>query len=149
ATVRSRRYDLAATVSLPRAQVLAAHHDLRTVGIVTCGVVALGIIALALLLPTRRRGDPVDEIERAFRAGEFVPYFQPMIDITSGRLRGAEVLIRRRKADGTVVLPGMFIPLLESSGLIIDVTRALMRRVRDEVGAAYACRPKLKVSFNL
>src|SRR5262249_56731446 len=82
ATVRSRRYDLAATVSLPRAQVLAAHHDLRTVGIVTCGVVALGIIALALLLPTRRRGDPVDEIERAFRAGEFVPYFQPMIDIT-------------------------------------------------------------------
>jgi len=149
ATVQSPRYNLAASVSLPRAQVLAAHGDLRAVGVVTSGVVALGIIALALILPARRRGDPVDEIERAFRAGEFVPYFQPMIDITSGRLRGAEVLIRRRKPDGTVALPGTFIPLLESSGLIIDVTRALMRRVRDEVGAAYARRPKLKIGFNL
>jgi sensor c-di-GMP phosphodiesterase-like protein len=149
ATKQSRRYNLAATVSLPRAQVLAIHGDLRAISVVTSSAVALGIIALALILPTRRRGDPIEEIERAFRAGEFVPYFQPIVDITSGRLRGAEVLLRRRKADGTVALPGTFIPLLESSGLILDVTRALMRRVREEVGAAYARRPKLKIGFNL
>ena len=51
------------------------------------------------------------EIERALEAGEFVPYYQPIVDIRSGQLRGAEVLVRWRKPDGTLVLPGAFIPL--------------------------------------
>jgi sensor c-di-GMP phosphodiesterase-like protein len=149
ASIASERYNLAATSSVPRAQVMAAYGNLRTVGTVISGAIAIGIIALALIHPTRRRRDPIAEIERALAAGEFVPYFQPIVDITSGRLRGAEVLIRWRKPDGTLVLPATFIPLLESSGLIIEVTRVLMRRVRDEVGAAYRRRPKLTIGFNL
>jgi sensor c-di-GMP phosphodiesterase-like protein len=149
ATVQSDRYNLKATVSLLREQILAAYGRLHAVGTVISGVMALGIIGFALILPARRRGDPVTEIERALMAGELVPYFQPVVDITTGRLRGAEVLIRWRKPDGSLVLPGVFLPLLESSGLIMDVTRALMRRVCDEVGAAYARHPHLKISFNL
>jgi sensor c-di-GMP phosphodiesterase-like protein len=149
ATIQSERYNLNATVYLSREQVLAAYSRLHAVGTVISGVIALGIIGFALILPARRRGDPVAEIERALEAGELVPYFQPVVDITTGRLRGAEVLIRWRKADGSLVLPAAFIPLLESSGLIIEVTRSLMRRTRDEVGAAYGSRPHLKIGFNL
>jgi sensor c-di-GMP phosphodiesterase-like protein len=107
------------------------------------------IVGFSLILPARRGHDPIAEIERALKAGELVPYFQPVVDITTGRLRGAEVLIRWRKADGSLVLPGSFIPLLESSGLIIKVTRVLMRRARDQVGAAYRSRPDLSIGFNL
>ena len=82
-------------------------------------------------------------------AGEFVPYYQPIVDIRSGKLRGAEVLIRWRKPDGTIVPPAMFIPLAESSGLIIELTRALMQRVLKEAGAALGKRPHLTVGFNL
>ena len=145
----SERHNLTATVSLPRKHVLAGHAHLRDVGTVITGVIALAIIGFALVVPARRLNDPVAEIERALRAGELVPYFQPVVDITTGRLRGAEVLVRWRKADGSLVLPGMFIPLLESSGLIIEMTRALMRRARDDVGAAYGKRPNLKIGFNL
>ena len=67
--------------------------------------------------------NPIAEIEHALKAGEFVPYYQPIVDIRSGRLRGAEVLVRWRKPDGTLVLPGAFIPLAESSGLILDLDR--------------------------
>jgi sensor c-di-GMP phosphodiesterase-like protein len=148
-TIPSERYNLQATVSLLREQILAAYSRLRVVGTVVGGLMALGIIAFALILPARRRGDPVTEIERALMAGELVPYFQPVVDITTGRLRGAEVLVRWRKADGSLVLPGVFLPLLESSGLIMDVTRSLMRQVRDELGAALACRPDIKLCFNL
>jgi EAL domain-containing protein (putative c-di-GMP-specific phosphodiesterase class I) len=91
----------------------------------------------------------VAEIERALKAGELIPYFQPVVDITTGRLRGCEVLIRWRKPDGSLVLPGTFIPVLESSGLIVEVTRALMCAARDAVGAAYDGRPKLTLAFNL
>jgi sensor c-di-GMP phosphodiesterase-like protein len=148
-SVVSDRHNLVAGASLPRAQVMAAYGNLRTVGTVISGMIAVAIFALALIHPTRRRRDPIAEIERALAAGEFVPYFQPIVDITSGRLRGAEVLLRWRKPDGSLVVPAAFIPLLESSGLIIEVTRALMRRVRDEIGPAYRRRPKLQIGFNL
>jgi sensor c-di-GMP phosphodiesterase-like protein len=119
------------------------------VGSIASGVIALVIVGFSLIFPARRGIDPVAEIERALKAGELVPYFQPVVDITTGRLRGAEVLIRWRKADGSLVLPAAFIPLLESSGLIIKVTRMLMRRARDQVGAAYSRRPDLNIGFNL
>jgi len=149
AAIRSDRYNLVSTVSVPREQVLATYAHLHTVGTVTSSVIALVIIGFTLILPARRRGDPIAEIERAFMAGELVPYFQPVVDIATGRLRGAEVLIRWRKADGSLVLPGTFIPLLESSGLIMEVTRMLMRRTRDVIDAAYGRRPNLTISFNL
>ena len=70
-------------------------------------MLAILILALSLLLPKRERDNPVAELERALKAGEFVPYYQPIVDIRSGRLRGAEVLMRWRKPDGTIVPPGV------------------------------------------
>jgi len=47
------------------------------------------------------------------------------------------------------VPPARFIPLAEESGLIYDMTRALMRRARDEMSALYGVRPEVKIGFNL
>jgi len=71
------------------------------------------------------------------------------VDIRTGQLRGAEVLARWRKSDGTIALPGTFIPLAEQSGLIFDLTRALMRQVGKELGPALLHRPYIKIGFNL
>ena len=145
----SSRYGLKATVSASHRELAANQGDLRALGTIASGLLAIAILALSLLLPKRDRDNPIEEIERALKAGEFVPYFQPIVDIRSGRLRGAEVLIRWRKPDGTIIPPASFIPLCESSGLIIDVTRALMRRVCQEAGAVIGARPHLKIGFNL
>jgi len=40
--------------------------------------------------PRRAPRNPVAEIERALEAGEFIPYYQPIVDIRSGQLRGAK-----------------------------------------------------------
>jgi sensor c-di-GMP phosphodiesterase-like protein len=145
----SSRYGLKAAVSASHRELAANQGDLRALGTIASGLLAIAILALSLLLPKRDRENPIEEIERALKAGEFVPYFQPIVDIRSGRLRGAEVLIRWRKPDGTIIPPASFIPLCESSGLIIDVTRALMRRVCQEAGAVIGPRPHLKIGFNL
>jgi len=149
ASAPSERFNLVASVILPRERVMAVHSDLHRFGTVITSIIALMILGLALIVPARRRGDPVAEIERAVRAGEFVPYFQPVVDITTGKLYGAEVLMRWQKPDGSLLLPGAFIPILESSGLILEATRALMRRARDNLAAAYGSRPALRLSFNL
>ena len=129
--------------------MMAGRADLQRLGLFATSAVALLLISFALILPRRRAtSNPVAEIERALDAGEFVPYYQPIVDIRSGQLRGAEVLVRWRKPDGTLVLPGSFIPLAELSGLILDMTRDLMRRVCAEAGAAIGRRPALKISFN-
>jgi sensor c-di-GMP phosphodiesterase-like protein len=146
---QSTRYPLIATSTVSRTAVLAEHGDLRTAALMVEGVLALLTITLALLLPLRTRSNPIVEMERALENGEFVPYYQPVVDLRSGRIVGAEVLMRWRKADGTVVPPGNFIPLAESSGLIIDMTRTLMVAVREEFGAVLGRRPKAKFGFNL
>jgi sensor c-di-GMP phosphodiesterase-like protein len=149
AALSSPRYALKVSISASQAGLAATRSDLRTVGTVASGLLAIFILAMAMLLPRRGRENPIAEIERAMKAREFVPYFQPIVDIRSGRLRGAEVLVRWRKPDGTVVSPAAFIPLAESSGLIIEMTRQLMQRVGQDVGPALGARPHLKVGFNL
>jgi sensor c-di-GMP phosphodiesterase-like protein len=146
---QSNRYPLLATASVSRAAVFSAHNDLRTVSRLAAAVLTLLTVALALLLSSRARANPVAELERALEAGEFVPYYQPLVDLRTGAIVGAEALMRWRKADGTIIQPAAFIPLAESSGLILDMTRALMVAVRDEFSAVLGRRPGVKVAFNL
>jgi sensor c-di-GMP phosphodiesterase-like protein len=148
AAATSGRYGFRVEVAMPRDAVVASHAGLERLAMVATLSIVL-VLGAALLLVLRRNPDnPVTEIERALMAGEFVPYYQPIVDIRSGQLRGAEVLVRWRKPDGILVLPSSFIPLAESSGLIRDMTRDLMRKVCAEVGEAIGSRPGLKVSFN-
>lgn len=149
AELASSRFALRTNVTASHDSLGTEYRDLRAMGVIASGLLAILILALTLLFPRRQRDNPVADIEHALNAGEFVPYFQPIVDIRSGRLRGAEVLIRWRKPDGSVVSPAMFIPLAESSGLIVELTRSLMRRVCQEAGPALGKRPHLTVGFNL
>jgi sensor c-di-GMP phosphodiesterase-like protein len=145
----STRYPLLATATVSRAAVFAEHGDLRAVGSMLGAVLALLTIAFALVLPWRARANPIAEMERALEANEFIPYYQPVVDLRSGAIVGAEVLMRRRKRDGTVIPPAVFIPLAESSGLILEMTRAMMRAARDEFAQVLGLRPRVKFAFNL
>src|SRR5436190_7742128 len=145
----SNHYGIVVTTSIPRARVLAAHSDLVMMATLGTGSAAALILALCAFRPWRARGDPVDELKSAIENGELVPYYQPIVDLTTARVVSAEVLVRWRKPDGTLVPPAHFIPLAESTGLIVPLTRALMRRVRVEAGAALGARPHFNIGFNL
>ena len=148
-TQYSPRYGLTVTVSMPLSSVAANRGELRALGLVISAGLIVAIGALLAATRWRRHDNPVEEIARAIEAREFIPYYQPVIDISTGRVAAAEVLMRWRKPDGTIVPPAKFIPLAESSGLIIAMTRSIMIAVREEIGAVYAQRPHLRVGFNL
>jgi sensor c-di-GMP phosphodiesterase-like protein len=148
AEIKSDKLGFDVEIVSSRSRIADEHADLRWFGFFAAGVLMMTGIGFVVLMPRRSPRNPVAEIERALEAGEFVPYYQPIVDIRTGQLRGAEVLVRWRKPDGTLVLPGAFIPLMESSDLIHDLTRNLMRKVCVEAGPALGCRPDLKISFN-
>jgi len=144
----SNVYGLTVTTSMQRT-TSEDHPDLQMIGASITAILALVIFMFMVVLPKRERDNPVIEMENALKAGEFVPYYQPVVDIINGRLRGAEVLMRWRKPDGSVIAPAAFIPLAESSGLITEMTRHIMRAVRDELAETICDRPFMRIGFNL
>jgi sensor c-di-GMP phosphodiesterase-like protein len=149
AALRSQQYPFIVTVSMPRGRVVASYDDLRRIGIAMTGGIAMVILLFALLLAKREPDDPNADMAKAILNEEFVPYYQPLVDLQNGRLLGAEVLVRWRRSDGSVVEPNAFVLMLESSGLVIEFTRKLMRRVCQELGDAVGQRPAMTLAFNV
>lgn len=98
---------------------------------------------------TWHKDEDQDEFTRAVRAQEFVPYYQPVMDLFTGELRGCELLVRWRRADGSMVPPGAFLPYAEATGAIREITRQLMAQSVDDLAELYAVNPQLKLSVNL
>lgn len=121
---------------------------LRFVAIATACIGGIMAFSIAIWVIWTREYD-VDEFSRAVRNREFVPYYQPVMDITSGKLRGCEMLVRWIKPDGTMISPGAFLPYAEATGLIREITIQLMEQTVIDLADLYHRLPSLKVSVNL
>jgi diguanylate cyclase (GGDEF)-like protein len=63
----------------------------------------------------------ISSLRQAVTQEEFVLHYQPVYDLHSGRLLGAEALVRWQNPKLGMVSPGLFITLAEKSGLIVDI----------------------------
>ncbi|WP_339897795.1 EAL domain-containing protein [uncultured Gilvimarinus sp.] len=61
------------------------------------------------------------DLHRALEQQQFALHYQPKLDIESGRVIGAEALLRWQHPHKGAIPPMEFIPVLETSGLIIEV----------------------------
>ncbi|MGD9981860.1 MAG: putative bifunctional diguanylate cyclase/phosphodiesterase [Hyphomonadaceae bacterium] len=67
------------------------------------------------------------EMRGALERNEFRAYFQPKINLASGKIEACEALARWIRPDRTIISPGRFIPVAEESGLIGTLSDAIMR----------------------
>lgn len=83
-------------------------------------------------LDLKRRNELESEMRAGITRGEFVPYFQPQVRLTSGALHGFEVLARWKHPTRGVVEPTEFIAIAEASGLIANLSLSVMRQALDQ-----------------
>jgi diguanylate cyclase (GGDEF)-like protein/PAS domain S-box-containing protein len=89
-------------------------------------------------------------LARAIERSEFVLHYQPQLDLQSGRVLGAEALIRWNHPEMGLIPPSRFIPVAEDSGLIVQVGDWVLQTACREA-AAWAANglPGLTVAVNL
>jgi len=83
------------------------------------------------------------DLRQALERDEFHLTYQPQVDVQSGRIAGAEALLRWRHPERGTVSPAEFIPLLERSGLIVAVGQWVIEQACRRIGE---WQPRLKTA---
>lgn len=90
------------------------------------------------------------EIKQALEAGEFQPFYQPKVNIKTGKVCGAEALSRWIH-DGTVVSPAKFIPIMEANDTIrlldFGILQAVCRDIAEWLKSGLEV-PTVSVNFS-
>jgi diguanylate cyclase (GGDEF)-like protein len=89
-------------------------------------------------------------LRKALPNGEFLIYYQPRVNTATGKVVGAEALLRWQHPSRGIIAPDNFIPLLEDTGLVIPVGEwVLLQACRQCQGWHDAGKTSLNVSVNL
>lgn len=86
-------------------------------------------------LRAQRQQNLESAIRHALEHDEFVLHYQPKLDLRSGRIVGAEALIRWFQPRSGWVSPADFIPVAEDSGLIVPLTQWVLRQACEQAQA--------------
>lgn len=90
------------------------------------------------------------DLRKALEREEFILFYQPKLDIFTGKIVGVEALIRWQHPQKGMISPAQFIPLAEETGMIIPIGEWVLRKAcLDAKAFREAGFPPLVVSVNL
>jgi sensor c-di-GMP phosphodiesterase-like protein len=117
-------------------------------GFVSIGALAGGALAIALLVQPRKRS-LASQLRRALRRNQIAVVYQPIVDVKTGEILGAEALARWTDEDGQYVRPDVFVAAAEELGFIGKLTRAVLRVIVADLGNFLRQHPDFHVNVNI
>lgn len=147
AVARAGPYPVYAVRTVSRAAIVR-HWRTQVQPAVVAGFLfsALAFWALRRYLP---RTGAIDDLREGINAGEIRLAYQPILDGRDGRIVGAEALARWQHPARGRVMPDQFIPLAESSGLVVPMTERFLEQVRDDLARLAPLPPGFRIGVNL
>lgn len=147
--IKSGHYPLSIYAGFELPSVWGALWQVRHLTMMMLLVFSLSIALLVWWLLGRPRSME-GELKRALRAREFVPYLQPLVACRSGKVMGAEVLMRWQHPTSGLIRPDLFIPQAEECGVIVPMTRLMMQNVAQQLGSRQEILPAgFHIGFNI
>jgi polar amino acid transport system substrate-binding protein len=90
-----------------------------------------------------------NELRKAVNEKDFLIYYQPIIDLKSGKILKAEALVRWKHPQQGIISPADFIPLAEETGLMVPLGKQILKMACNQVKEWERAGHPIKVSVNL
>lgn len=95
-------------------------------------VAVLGLMAFFYTIIFNYQKSLSGLLHSGLKRQEFVPFYQPVVNVNTGKVEGFEALLRW-KHKGDTICPSTFIEYAEKKGIILPITEQLMERVIDDL----------------
>ncbi|WKE66240.1 EAL domain-containing protein [Gallaecimonas kandeliae] len=148
ALVRSPRYATVALAALPLSYAQARSRDFMKM-LLPISLVAGFLLVMATLYLARQQLSLQGLLRAALKRREFFLQYQPVVELETGRVVGAEALVRWRRPNGDFMAPHIFIPAAEAMGLIHRITAQVMEQVAEDAEGLFRGHPDFHLAINL
>jgi sensor c-di-GMP phosphodiesterase-like protein len=128
----SASYSLCVVASEPRAAMMA-RDGMHMAGFLAGGGLLGGFCSLSAILFFSRQRTFQRSLRRAIRRGEIEVVYQPIVDLASDSIVGAEALARWTNDAGEEVTPEMFVAVAEQKGFIHELTLLMIDKTAAEI----------------
>ena len=105
--------------------------------------------AMVLLMAGRKRRSHTNQLKRAILMGKLSVAYQPIVELSSHRIVGAEALARWTDEDGDSIRPETIVALAEAEGFVSEITRFVLTRSLEELGMILEDNPDFHLNINL
>ena len=146
--VRSTEYDTGAIAILPAGHGVAYGWRAAKV-LIPLGVGVGLILSFILISVVRNRTSFEMMIRSAVKRRKFFLVYQPVVELRTGRITGAEALIRWQRSEDQLVSPDEFIPEAEKSGLIPIITAHVLELLAEDAPEVLRIDPDFHFGINL
>jgi sensor c-di-GMP phosphodiesterase-like protein len=128
----SKVYRVCAVAAEPRAAMLAKGKTQSLILLFGAGLLG-ALVALALILFYHRQRSVERRLRHALRKGELTVAYQPVVDLNTRAIVGAEALVRWANESNEPVAPELFVELAERKGFVCEITRHVLECVAEEM----------------
>lgn len=144
----SKNLDVAAYVAIPLADLNSRWRSFLFI-LLPIGLVLGAAMAWAIVFLARQRASLPSVLRAALTRGEFVLHYQPIVELATGRLAGAEALLRWPANSDIGMRPGLFVQAAEECGLIHRFTEYVLAQVAIDGPPFFRQHPGAYISVNL
>lgn len=144
----SDRFDVAAYAAIPLSDLRSRLGEFIKI-LLPIGLALGAAMAGAILFLARQHNSLPSMLRTALRRKQFVLYYQPIVDLASGRMVGVEALLRWPANKDIGMRPALFIEAAEECGLIQRFTTYILLQVAGDAQRFIAQHPDCYISLNL
>lgn len=147
AIARSEKYDVGAFAVLPVGR--SANYTGKTaVILIPLGVIFGVLLSFLLVFVVRRRASMPMMIRSALKQGKFHLLYQPVVELKTGQIVGAEALLRWDRGEHDPISPEHFIAVAEDAGLIRLVTERMLNLIVADAPSLVRTAPDFHIAVN-